>query len=70
MKKAYDMVFFKLETELVLALTEEELDEGVLIDDKILTLLLWINYLAEEWNHVLGQCSDLVMLRKSLNNLH
>lgn len=35
-----DMILFKLQAELVLALAEKELDEGVLIDDQILALLV------------------------------
>lgn len=69
-QQADDVVLFQLEAELILALAKKELDEGVLVDDQILALLVWVEHLTKEGHHVLGQSSDLVVLRKSLYNLH
>jgi len=46
MQQADHMVLIKLESQLILALAEEELDESVLADDWVLPLLLLIVH----WN--------------------
>jgi len=46
MQQADHMVLIKLESQLILTLTEKELDESVLADDWVLPLLLLIVH----WN--------------------
>lgn len=70
MQQANYVVLFKLESQLVLALAEKELHESILVDDQILTLLVGVEDLAQERDHVLRQSSDLVVLRESLYYLH
>jgi len=64
MQQTNHVVLVKLEPQLILTLTEQELDELILADDQVLPLLLLIVDCHKIGHHELSQGPYLALLRQ------